>query len=240
MKPFNFLSSAAVAVCMLLASCNSGSDTKDTTITTDSGSATAAMPAAPEKPIMTMLIKHKVANFDKWLAAYEADDSARVTHGLHNFVVSRGLQDPNMVMIALHMDDTVQAKEFAMSPDLKTTMQKAGVTGAPTVTYTQTVWRDTATNTVTDRIIMFHRVKDWDTFKKVFDSNKQVRMDAGISDRAVGHVVGDPTMVSIVLAVNDMKKAEAFMGSPALKEKMAAAGVVGAPDIFFYHAVKQW
>ncbi|MEO6455660.1 MAG: hypothetical protein ABIN97_16385 [Ginsengibacter sp.] len=244
MKQLKFLSSAAIVMLMLF-SCNSGSDEKTsdttTTDTTSTDATTAQKPAeTPEKPVLTMLIKHKVANFAKWMPAYEADDSARVAYGLHNFVVSRGTKDSNMVMIALHMDDTAKAKQFSMMPQLKATMQRAGVMGAPTITYTETEWHDTTTNSSTDRVIIMQKVKDWDAWKKAFDSHKQVRMDAGLTDRAVGHTVSDPHMVSVVLAISDMKKAEDFAKSKDLKDKMAEAGVVGAPDIFFYHVVKQW
>ena len=37
-----------------------------------------------------------------------------------------------------------------------------------------------------------------------------------------------------------MQKAEAFMASKDLKDKMAEAGVVGPPDIFFYKVVQQY
>jgi len=37
-----------------------------------------------------------------------------------------------------------------------------------------------------------------------------------------------------------MKKATDFMNSKDLKDKMKDAGVVGPPDVFMYHAVKQY
>ena len=241
MKQSNFFSAGAVALAILFSACNSGGDEKatDKTTTTDT-TAQQKPPETPQAPRMTMLIKHKVANFDKWLPLYEGHDSARVAYGLHNFVVSRGIKDSNMVMIALHMDDTAKAKQFSMLPDLKTTMQKAGVIGAPMMMYTVSAWYDSTTNSSTTRVMINQKVKDWDTWKKAFDGHKQARMDAGLTDRAVSRGVGDPNMVSVVLAVSDMKKAEDFMKSKDLKDKMTEGGVVGAPDIWFYHVVKQW
>jgi hypothetical protein len=243
MKQLKFLSSATIIMLMLF-SCNSGSDEKTTDTTTkDSATTTTTTekpPETPAPPRMTMLIRHKVANFDKWLRAYEDHDSARVAHGLHNYVVGRGIKDSNMVMVALHMDDTAKAKEFAMMPDLKAAMKKGGVLGAPTFMYIVSQWYDSTTNSSTDRVIINQKVKDWDTWKKAFDSHKQARMDAGLTDRAVSQAVGDPHMVSVVLVVSDMKKAEDFSHSKGLKDKMAEAGVEGAPDIFFYHVIKQY
>jgi hypothetical protein len=246
MKQLKFLSSAAI-VMLILFSCNSGSDQKTTDTTTDSTKTdttttaiTETKPEIPATPRMTMLIKHKVANFDKWFPAYEGHDSARVSHGLHDFVVSRGIKDSNMVMIALHMDDTAQAREFSMLPDLKAVMKKAGVVGAPKFMYTVSQWYDSTTSSSTTRVMIIQKVKDWDAWKKAFDSHKQARMDAGLTDRAVSQAVGDPHMVSVVLAVSDMKKAEDFVKSKDLKDKMTEAGVEGAPDIFFYRVVKQY
>ena len=244
MKQFKLLSSAAIAL-LVLFSCNSGGTESTETTTEDSttttvDSTTQTQPQTPPTQALTMLVRHKVANFDKWLPVYEADDSARMSYGLHNFVVGRGINDKNMVLIALHMDDTGKAKQFAMLPSLKASMQKAGVIGAPKIWYAENQWHDTNTDTTTTRVIIDQKVKDWDAWKKAFDSHKQARMDAGLIDRAVSYAVGDPHMVSVVLVVTDMKKATDFMHSKDLKDKMTEAGVEGPPDIFFYHVVKQW
>lgn len=244
MKQFKFLSSTAIVMLMLF-SCNSGSNEK----TTSTDSITAAtvtdttkqmQPEKPAMPAMTLLVRHKVANFNKWMTAYEGHDSARVAYGLHNFVVGRSIKDSNMVMVALHMDDTAKAREFTMLPDLKAAMKKAGVLGTPTFMYAVNRWHDNSTDASTTRVLVNQKVKDYDAWKKVFDSHKQARMDAGLTDRAVSQFINDPHMVSVVLVVNDMKKAEDFMHSKDLKDKMAEAGVEGTPDIFFYRVVKQW
>ena len=87
---------------------------------------------------------------------------------------------------------------------------------------------------------MTHKVKDWDAWKKEFDDHKQVRMDAGLIDRALGHDINDNHQVEIVFAVTDMAKAKAFLQSKDLKDKMEKAGVEGKPDAFFYNIVKMY
>ncbi len=245
MKQFKFLSSAAIIMLMLF-SCNSGSNDSTTTTSTDSTmkdstvAVTPPPPATPAPPAMTMLIKQKVANFAKWFPGYEAHDSARVASGLHNFVVGRGIKDSNIVMVALHVDDTAKAKQFAMSPGLMEVMKKAGVIGKPTFFYTINRFHDSTTDASTERAIINFKVKDYDAWKKVFDGDKQDRMNAGITDRAISQFIGDPRMVSLVVAISDMKKAGDFMNTKELKHRMDSAGVVGAPDVFFYHVVKQY
>lgn len=242
MKRFKFCATLCVAASMfIISSCNSGEEKKvdDATVTADT-TAKIEMPPAPVKPANTLLVWHKVANFDKWVALYESHDSVRQSYGLHNNIIARGLADPNMVMVALRMDDADKAKQFAALPDLKAAMQKGGVLGAPKFFYVDVQMLDKSTDASTTRLMIIHKVKDWDAWKKEFDSHKQVRTDAGLTDRAVGFSVGDNHNVIVVDAVNDLKKAEAFAKSKELKDKMTAAGVEGAPDIFWYTVVKKY
>ncbi len=242
MKQSKFLSSAAIIMLMLF-SCNSGGSNSTTSTSTDStmkDSSTTITQAIPAAPAITMLIKQKVANFAKWFPGYEAHDSARVAYGLHNFVVGRGIKDSNMVLVALHVDDTTKAKEFAMSPGLMEAMKKAGVIGKPTFIYVVNRFHDSTTDASTDRAIINFKVKDYDFWKGVFEGDKQDRMNAGITDRAIGQYIGDPHKVSLVMAIADMKKAGDFMNRKELKHRMDSAGVVGPPDVFFYHVVKQY
>ena len=59
-------------------------------------------------------------------------------------------------------------------------------------------------------------------------------------DRGVGYSVDDNQMVTIFQAVTDMKKAQDFLRSPDLKERMKKAGVAGAPTSVFYQIVQKY
>ncbi len=244
MKLFKFFTTFAVMGSMLfISSCNSGETKTDETTTADSTAKkeeTPMPPAAPAKPRNVMLAWHKVANYGKWLTAFEAHDSMKLASGLHNYVIGRGLTDTNMIMVAVYMDDADKAKAFAASPGLKEAMQKSGVTGAPKFAYLDVQTLDTTTNSSTTRVMRMIKVKDYDSWKKAFDSSKQMRMDAGLTDRAVGYSVGDNHSVTIVYVVNDKKKAEDYFNSPALKERMKASGVEGMPETFWYTVAKKY
>jgi uncharacterized protein YeaO (DUF488 family) len=99
---------------------------------------------------------------------------------------------------------------------------------------------DTTAIQSTVRVMVRHKVKDWDIWKKAFDSHMQTRMDAGLTDRVVAHSVGDNHSVTLVFAVSDKAKAKAFMNSDDLKTKMKEGGVEGAPDMFFYQVVQKY
>jgi len=237
MKQFRF--SAAIIVAMVvLFSCNSGDDKK----VEDAPDTTAVKPpepTAPVKPQNTVVVTHKVANFDKWLAGYETHDSVRLAYGLHSYVVGRGVKDTNMVFIAMRMDDYAKAKEFSTSANLKDAMKKAGVQGAPTVSFGDMQLLDT-TDMNPLRLRVTHKVKDYDTWKKEFDSHEQARRDAGLTLRALAYSMDDRNQVAIVFNVADMKKAEEFGKSADLKAKMEQAGVEGPPAMFFYRVVKKY
>jgi hypothetical protein len=111
----------------------------------------------------------------------------------------------------------------------------------PTIYYEENVVTDTpALAPATVRVMVTHKVKDWDAWKAAFDSHKQMRMDAGIIDRIIGHDVDDSHLVRIVFAITDMAKAKAFMDSKELKDKMATAGVEGPPTFFYYTIAKKY
>lgn len=241
MKQFKFLMPFAVGVSMaaLLFSCNGAEEKKADEPVRDTTAAKAPEPVAPVKPSNLMTVIAKVTNFAKWLPDYESHDSIRQSYGLHNFSIARGAHDSNMVMVVLKMDDAARAKEFASSPDLKARMKKGGVVGAPTISFLDMQMLDMTPSTST-RVLVKHKVKDWDAWKKVFDADQPNRTAAGLTDRALGYEYGDNHMVSMVFLVSDMKKADEFSKSETLKKKMEEAGVEGSPSFFYYNQVKKY
>ncbi len=240
MKQFKFLMPFAIGVSMtaFLFSCNSGEEKKAEEPAKDT-TAKIQPPPPPPPPPKLMVIMHKVANFAKWLPQYEGHDSVRQAAGLHNFVVARGVQDTNMVMISLIMDDVAKAKAFAADPGLKDRMKKAGVTGMPDISYMEMEMLGTSDNTST-RLLVRHKVKDYAAWKKVYDSDAGARAAAGLTDRALGYEIDNKNSVSLVFLVSDMKKAEEFGKSEELKKKMQEGGVEGAPTMFFYNVAKKY
>ncbi len=241
MKKVNiFTAMLAAAGVLFLVSCNSGDDKKVEETKTDTTSTTATDVTVPSGPSSVMIVRIKIADYDKWLPGYESDDSARLASGLHNYVIGRGTEDPNTILVACRMDDLAKAKAFAASPELKEKMKKGGVTGTPVIDFLHSVSNDTTAIQATVRVMVRHKVKDWDTWKKSFDSHKQTRIDAGLTDRVISYTDGDNHNVTLVFAVTDMEKAKAFMNSEDLKNKMKEAGVDGPPDFYFYKIAKKY
>jgi hypothetical protein len=233
-----------VGVVLLLSSCGSGGNEKtagaDSTAAADTAAKAQVVNTIIKTPQNVEVVTHKVADFAKWLAAYEGHDSARLASGLHSYVIGRGLADSNMVTVVLRVDDTSKAKAFAKDPGLKAAMQKGGVLGAPTMTSITEIWQDTAKIESALRSRATYTVKDWAAWLKGFEDGKQERMDNGIVDRAVGHDLDDDKKVYVVTVLSDTTKAFAYYKSDALKKRMQAGGVIGEPVRFFYRLVKHY
>jgi hypothetical protein len=189
-------------------------------------------------PFKVITIKHKVADYAKWRKEYDAHDSVRLAYGITHFVMGRGMDNPNMVVIIDKISDVQKAKDFSVLPSLKETMKKAGVTSTPEFSYFDVVRNDEAKINLKDRLMVTHRVKDFDAWLKVYDAegiNK--RTEEGLIDRGMARSVDDPNVVALVFAISDLEKAKASITSEAKKKLMTEAGVEGAPQMFYYKLV---
>jgi hypothetical protein len=239
MKQLRFIATIGItSAALFFGSCNNSGKDKENKPDSSTTKMDNPPPAAPLSKVM--IIKHKVANYDKWKMGYDGHDSARLANGVHSYIIARGTEDSNMVMVAMKIDDVDKAKAMAADPAMKDVMKKAGVTGAAEIDYLEPVMSDTTGITQMVRLMVKHKVKDWDAWKKSFDSHKQARADAGLVDRVVGYTVGDNHQVTLVFSVTDMEKAKAFMKSKDLEDKMKEAGVDGPPSFFFYKVVQKY
>lgn len=232
----------AVAV-FFFASCGSNEQKETTESNTDSTAATNNTTAASTivtTPQGMLTVTHRVTDFAKWKAAYEGHDSVRKTFGIHNYVIGRSVDDSNMVLVALKVDDMNKAKAFTKDPSLKQTMQKGGVSGTPSIDFTTLLWQDTATISSTIRSRTVFTVKDFESWRKTFESHKQTRIDNGLTDRVYGHDADNDHKVFLVVAINDTAKAKEFWKSDLLKQQRAESGVTSEPQRFVFRIVQRY
>ena len=81
----------------------------------------------------SVFIRHRVADFDVWKAAFDDHGAVRRDHGLVDTSLLRDDDDANMVTIVLSTEDTARAREFLASDGLRETMEGAGVVSPPDV-----------------------------------------------------------------------------------------------------------
>lgn len=191
------------------------------------------------EPFKIMSVTHTVKNFDAWVKSYDASDSLRVAAGLSPFAIARDMTTPNKIYVFNKVSDLQKAKDFGTSKALKAAMQKAGVTGMPTVGFSNVVRFEESPAEYKDRIRVGHKVKDFDAWLKAYDAEgKATRAANGLIDRAISRDISDSSMVYVAFAVSDMAKAKARIADPALKKLMTDAGVISAPVFSYYTVVK--
>jgi hypothetical protein len=83
--------------------------------------------------VSTVFIRHRVADFDAWKEVFDEHGAVRREHGLTDTGLLRDEDDDAMVTILLSTEDTARVREFIASPDLRETMERAGVVSAPDV-----------------------------------------------------------------------------------------------------------
>ena len=245
LKIASMLPGAAVAFLFISCGGNGGGEKSSTDTTAASTDTSAATAKTETNTIVTtpqnmMVVTHKVADYAKWKVAYDGHDSARLADGMHSYVIGRGLDDSNMVLVALKVDDIAKAKSFAKDPGLKKAMQKGGVMGAPSISLVTMVFQDTANIDSKLRAKTMLKVKDWDAWKKSFDSVRQIKSDIGLMTRVYGYDVDDNHNVTLVSAITDTAKARAYYNSDLIKQRRAAAGVTGTPQRFMFRIVQRY
>ena len=90
-------------------------------------------PAPVEGDTYTIVIQHRVADFDAWKPAYDADAPKRSEMGVVAASVSRVADDPNMVIVHATSTDLEKAKARLESEEMRTVMAEAGVEGEPVI-----------------------------------------------------------------------------------------------------------
>jgi len=88
------------------------------------------------------------------------------------------------------------------------------------------------------KLIVSHRVKDYGTWRPVFDQHKGAQKSAGLTNPRVFRSTDDNNNVVIVFDTDDTKKAKDFVDSPDLKATMAEAGVLNTPTFYFLESAQ--
>ena len=83
------------------------------------------------------------------------------------------------------------------------------------------------------RMFVRHPVEDYSRWRKAYDDFDSERTSMGVNGDAVYQATGDPNDVTVWHDFDSVEAAKDFMNSDRLKEVMQAAGVAGAPTIWF-------
>jgi len=193
--------------------------------------------APPDKmslPFNVVVIRHTVADYNVWKPFFDADSTNRNAAGLHLIGVARGLENENDVEMPFMIEDVQKAKAFTTNPDLKDVMQKAGVTSAPSVVFIKVLRMSEAIQKPGDYAEITIKVKDYDSWVKVFDGEgAAMRAKDGLQDGVLARGIDDPHLVYLVFKITDLDQAKAAMMNPERKKLMKKSGVMGEPIIYY-------
>lgn len=81
----------------------------------------------------SVFIRHKVADYETWKAAFDEHGAVRREHGLTDTGLLRDEDDANMVTIVMTTDDSAGARAFFASDSLRDAMEGAGVVSQPEI-----------------------------------------------------------------------------------------------------------
>ncbi len=88
-------------------------------------------------------------------------------------------------------------------------------------------------------LLIRHKVKDYDTWKPVFDEHGSARKASGSKRGRLFRNADDPNEVVIIFKWDNLDKARKFVKSEDTKKAMQRAGVADKPDVYFLDEVEK-
>jgi len=89
-----------------------------------------------------------------------------------------------------------------------------------------------------DVVEITHKLKDYATWRPLFNADSSFRKAAGLTDIVVGQQVDSANNVMVVLKAGDVAKAKVFAADPRLKDVMTKGGVISKPDVAYFHVIR--
>lgn len=85
--------------------------------------------------------------------------------------------------------------------------------------------------------VLYHKVKNFDNWKKAFDSFKDFRKASGEICYSVGNIEGTPNTAYVINTWESLEKLNSFLTSKELMEAMGDAGALEKPHILILNEV---
>ena len=82
-----------------------------------------------------LTLHFKVKDFNTWRTSYNGNEKNRTSAGITNGKVFRSADNPNEVVILQDVADVAKARTWYGSNEMKTTMEKSGVLGLPSIRF---------------------------------------------------------------------------------------------------------
>lgn len=86
-------------------------------------------------------------------------------------------------------------------------------------------------------MIIHHQVKEYEAWKKVFDSAYDMRISNGELDSQIYRDAKNPNSLTVLNTWDSLENAQKFANSPEMKAAMEKSGVEGKPTIYFLNKI---
>lgn len=93
-----------------------------------------------DRELPAFMVRHQVADFDEWLAGYDAADEVRRSSGIVGDAANRSMEDPSIAIVYHQAESFDDLRSFLESDDLRLAMKEAGVVSDPDVTFHTGGW----------------------------------------------------------------------------------------------------
>jgi len=176
-------------------------------------------------------ITHEVANYTNWRKGYDKDVAARNAAGLKEIFVKQNINNTNLITAFFEVENLARAQAFVSNPKLKEAMSKAGVSSTPVIVFYESATKFDGINPSALITTITHGVKDFSSWKKVYDSGEKLRQKAGVNDYLLLRSLSDKNLVTVLGTSSSAAKFNQFVSNPDLKTAMDKAGVISKPEV---------
>ncbi len=80
-----------------------------------------------------LLVRHKVADFERWKQVFDSHAAGQRAMGLRITHVMRNFDDPAEIVLLFEVEDLEKAKQFVNSPQVPGAQRDSGVTDTPDI-----------------------------------------------------------------------------------------------------------
>ena len=185
-------------------------------------------------PPAALVISYQVADFDAWKAVFDDNEPGRRSQGYVGHHINRAENDPNSLSIYLAVEDVDSAKAYVTSDDVKSLMEKAGVTSQPEFMWMTPVREAIIWDRELPAMIIIHDVEDFDAWLAGYDAADELQRSNGIIGHAANRSIDDPSRVLVYHQAESFDTLRSFLRSDELRAVMKEAGVVSEPEVTYH------
>jgi len=183
--------------------------------------------------LYSVLVLQRVASYDAWRAAFDAQLPARRSAGFASQAVMRGAYDPKLVAVWLAATDVALARDYLAQLQTRDAPAKsaklakpAARSGKPRAQLARNLMSKLdSTSPGLHAALVTLRVEDLPAFRGAFEADSKRRAGLGIVGYALTQDVDDEALIYVYLQSTDPSRLKAYLTSRTTKQSWHDAGV---------------